>query len=322
MSRKPVALITGITGQDGSFLAEQLLAAGYTVVGLVRHSASPNYWRINHLLPQLSLQKGDLTDLASLIRIIQDVSPDYIYNLASQSFVPTSWQQPLFTAEVTGVGALRLFEAVRLVAPEARIYQASSSEMFGNVEEAFQNETSAFQPCSPYGCSKLFAHQLMSSYRREYGLFAVGGILFNHESERRGVEFVTRKIAMGVASIKRNRQRKIALGSLVAERDWGFAGDYTKAMKLMLEAEEPHDYVIASGRKHSVQMFVEAAFDVVGLDWRAYTEQDEELFRESEIQALCGDATKAHHELGWTPEVSFEQLVERMVLAELERLAE
>jgi GDPmannose 4,6-dehydratase len=273
MSRRPVALITGITGQDGSFLAEQLIESGYTVVGLVRHSASPSYWRIQHLFPQLRLRKGDLLDLASLIRIIQEVSPDYIYNLASQSFVPTSWHQPLLTADVTAVGALRLFEAVRLVAPEARIYQASSSEMFGNVEEEYQNEASSFQPCSPYGCSKLFAHQIMSSYRREYGLFAVGGILFNHESERRGAEFVTRKIAMGVASIKLARQSKLTLGSLAAERDWGFAGDYTKAMRLMLEAETAQDFVIASGRKHSVQMFLEAAFDVVELDWRKYTEQ-------------------------------------------------
>ncbi|MCB9742527.1 MAG: GDP-mannose 4,6-dehydratase [Alphaproteobacteria bacterium] len=316
----PTALITGVTGQDGSFLAEQLLEAGWRVFGLMRRSASPNLWRLEHLLPRLELLEGDLLDTASLIRALQETRPDHVYNLAAQSYVPSSWRQPVLTGEVTALGAARLLEALRLAAPEARFYQAGSSEMFGLAATPTQDLSTPFHPRSPYGVAKVYAHHLTINYRESYGLFAVGGVLFNHESERRGAEFVTRKIAAAAARISRGLQDTLTLGATHVRRDWGFAGDYTRAIHLMLCQETPKDHVIATGRSWSVQDFAERAFLALDLDWRQFVVHDPALLRPAEIPGLCGDASAAREALGWAPTLDFDGLVERMVRAEVDRL--
>lgn len=311
------ALITGITGQDGSYLAEFLLDKGYKVFGLVRRSSTINFERLAHLQDRIELLAGDLLDQSSLMTALNQSEPDEVYNLASQSFVPTSWNQPVLTGEFTALGVTRLLEAVRVVNPRVRFYQASSSEMFGAVTESPQNEKTRFHPRSPYGVAKLYGHWITVNYRESYGLFACSGILFNHESPRRGLEFVTRKVSYGVARIKSGLERKLRLGNLDAERDWGFTGDYVRAMWLMLQRNEPQDYVVATGATHSVRRLVEVAFGHVGLDYREYIEIDPGLLRPAEVYHLCGDASKATHELGWRPTVSFEELVEMMVDADL-----
>ena len=314
------ALITGITGQDGSYLAELLLEKGYDVTGVVRRSSAPNLWRIEHLLDRITLRPGDLLDQQSLMRIIQDVRPDEIYNLAAMSFVPASWDQPLLTGEYNSMGVTRLLEAVRQVDLDVRIYQASSSEMFGRVREVPQTELTPFYPRSPYGVSKVFGHYITVNYRESYGLFAVSGILFNHESPRRGLEFVTRKVSDGVARIKLGLADRLALGNLDAQRDWGYAGDYVRAMWLMLQQDTADDYVIATGVSHSVRELVEIAFGHAGLDWRRFVHTDPSLLRPAEVDHLVGDASRAKSALGWHPAVSFEQLVRMMVDADLARL--
>jgi GDPmannose 4,6-dehydratase len=317
------ALITGITGQDGSYLAELLLEKGYEVTGVVRRSSTPNFWRIEHLLDRLTLRPADLLDQQSLMRIIQDVRPHELYNLAAMSFVPASWDQPLLTGEYNSMGVTRLLEAVRQVHAEhdVRIYQASSSEMYGRVREVLQTELTPFYPRSPYGVSKVFGHYITVNYRESYGLFAVSGILFNHESPRRGLEFVTRKVTDGVARIKLGLANRLSLGNLDAQRDWGYAGDYVRAMWLMLQQDQAEDYVIATGVSHSVQDLVELAFGHVGLDWRAYVRTDPALLRPAEVDHLVGDASKAKSALGWEPTVSFERLIAMMVDADLARLS-
>jgi GDPmannose 4,6-dehydratase len=314
------ALITGITGQDGSYLAEFLLAKGYRVVGMVRRASTENFERITHLRGRIELRQADLLDQLSLIALVTDVRPDEIYNLAAQSFVPTSWEQPVLTAEFDAVGVTRLLEAMRLCAPAARFYQASSSEMFGKVRETPQRETTPFHPRSPYGVAKVYGHYITVNYRESYGLFAVSGILFNHESPRRGVEFVTRKVSDGVARIKLGLATELRMGNLEARRDWGFAGDYVEAMWRMLQQPEPDDYLVATGQTHSVRELVEVAFRSVGLDWQRYVTVDPAFLRPAEVDVLVGDATKARTVLGWAPRVSFEELVEMMVRADLERL--
>ena len=316
----PTAFITGITGQDGSFLAEQLVARGWRVVGLVRRSASRNLWRLKNVLEQIELVDGDLLDLGSMVDAIRDCRPDHVYNLAAQSFVATSWRQPLLTGDVTALGAARLLEAVRIAWPEARVYQAGSSEMFGTASEGLQSEDTGFHPRSPYGVAKVYAHHLAVNYRESHGMFVVAGILFNHESERRGPEFVTRKIAQGVAAIRAGRQQHLHLGDVSVRRDWGFAGDYTEAMFGMLEQERPRDFVIATGESWSVEDFASRAFAVAGLDMESHLRHDPALLRPADIPVLCGDASRARSALGWAPTLSFDQLVERMVVAELERL--
>jgi len=318
MSR--TALITGITGQDGSYLAELLLEKGYTVVGMVRRASTENFERIAAIRSRVELRQADLLDQLSLIELVKETEPDEIYNLAAQSFVPTSWRQPVLTAEFDAVGVTRLLEAVRLVLPSARVYQASSSEMFGRVLETPQRETTPFYPRSPYGVAKVYAHYITVNYRESYGLFACSGILFNHESPRRGREFVTRKVTDGVARIKLGLATELRLGNLTARRDWGFAGDYVEAMWRMLQQPEPDDYVIATGESHTVQELVEQAFRVAGLDWRDHVREDPVLYRPAEVQNLIGDARKARTKLGWTPRVGFPELVEMMVRADLERL--
>lgn len=319
MSTPKTAVITGITGQDGSFLAEQLLEKGWTVVGVVRRSATQDLWRLKHILDRIELVDGDLLDLGSLIDAIRTWKPDHVYNLAAQSFVATSWRQPLLTGDVTALGAARLFEAVRIARPEARVYQAGSSEMFGASAMAAQNEDTPFHPRSPYGVAKAYAHHLAVNYRESHGMFIVAGILFNHESERRGPEFVTRKISMAVARIKAGRQRVLKLGDIDVKRDWGFAGDYTRAMVQMMMADTPEDYVIATGQARSVKEFAVQAFAVAGLDPWAHIEHDPSLLRPADIPILCGDASRARSKLGWQPDVPFERLVERMVRADLLR---
>jgi len=314
------ALITGITGQDGSYLSELLLDQGYEVYGVTRRLSSANYWRIEHLLDRITLIPGDLLDQLSIIRALERVRPTELYNLAAMSFVPASWDQPMLTGEFNSQGVTRVLEAVRVVDPSIRIYQASSSEMFGKVREIPQKETTPFYPRSPYGVSKVFAHYITVNYRESYGLFAVSGILFNHESPRRGLEFVTRKVTDGVARIKLGLAKELRLGNLDAQRDWGFAGDYVHAMWLMLQQDTADDYVIATGKSHSVQELVEVAFARVGLDWRKHVVQDPAFLRPAEVDHLIGDASKAETGLGWTPKVSFEQLVEMMVDADLKRL--
>ncbi len=314
------ALITGVTGQDGSYLAELLLEEGYRVVGMVRRASTENFERIAHLRDRLDLRQADLLDELSLIDLVRDVRPDEIYNLAAQSFVPTSWRQPVLTAEFDAVGVTRLLEAMRLAAPAARFYQASSSEMFGKVRETPQRETTPFHPRSPYGVAKVFGHYITVNYRESYDLFACSGILFNHESPRRGLEFVTRKVSDGVARVKLGLARELRLGNLDARRDWGFAGDYVRAMWLMLQQPTPDDYVVATGESHSVQDLVRIAFECVGLDWREHVVQDPALLRPAEVDHLIGDATKARTRLGWAPRVSFPELVEMMVRADIERL--
>jgi GDPmannose 4,6-dehydratase len=315
------ALITGITGQDGSYLAELLLAKGYEVHGIVRRSSTENFERIGHLTGNVKLHQADLLDQTSLTEVMQEVRPTEVYNLAAQSFVPTSWKQPVLTAEFTATGVTRILEAVRNVDPKnARFYQASSSEMFGKVQEVPQTETTSFYPRSPYGVAKVYGHWITVNYRESYGMYAVSGILFNHESERRGKEFVTRKVSDGVARIKLGMSRELRLGNLDAKRDWGFAGDYVRAMWLMLQQDAPDDYVIATGETHSVRDLVEVAFGSVGLDWKAYVVEDPALIRPAEVDLLIGDPSKARRQLGWKPEVSFADLIRGMVEADLLRL--
>ena len=315
------AVITGITGQDGSYLAEVLLAKGYDVTGVVRRSSSPNLWRIEHLLDRVSLRAADLLDQLSLLRLIQDVRPDEIYNLAAMSFVPASWDQPLLTGDYNAMGVTRLLEAIRQVDTTIKLYQASSSEMYGRVREVPQTELTPFYPRSPYGVSKVFGHYITVNYRESYGMFAVSGILFNHESPRRGLEFVTRKVSDGVARIKLGLADSLALGNLDACRDWGFAGDYVHAMWMMLQQDRADDYVIATGVTHSVRQLVEAAFAHVGLDWQTYVRIDPAFLRPAEVDHLIGDASKAKRILGWAPTVSFEQLVSMMVDADIAMLS-
>jgi GDPmannose 4,6-dehydratase len=318
MSR--IALITGITGQDGSYLAEFLLQKGYEVHGMVRRSSTENFERIGHLRSKIALHQADLLDELSLIELMQQVRPDEIYNLAAMSFVPTSWTQPILTSEFTAIGVVRVLEAMRRVCPKARIYQASSSEMFGHVRETPQTELTPFYPRSPYGVAKAFGHYITVNYRESYQLFAVSGILFNHESPRRGMEFVTRKVTDGAARIKLGLQQTLAMGNLDAKRDWGFAGDYVRAMWLMLQADKPDDYVIATGSTHTVRELCEAAFAHVGLDWQAHVKIDPKFIRPAEVELLLGDASKAKRELGWQPQVDFKGLITMMVDADLARV--
>ncbi len=314
------ALITGITGQDGSYLAELLLDKGYEVFGLTRRLSASNYWRIEHLLDRVTLLPGDLLDQLSLIRVLERVRPQELYNLAAMSFVPASWDQPMLTGEFNSQGVTRVLEAVRVVDPGIRIYQASSSEMFGKVREIPQKETTPFYPRSPYGVSKVFAHYITVNYRESYNLFAVSGILFNHESPRRGLEFVTRKVTDGVARIKLGLSARLGLGNLDAQRDWGFSGDYVRAMWLMLQQETADDYVIATGESHSVRELVEVAFGHAGLDWEKHVELDPAFLRPAEVDHLIGDASKAKTQLGWTPTIDFPGLVKMMVDADMERI--
>lgn len=316
MERKR-ALITGITGQDGSYLAEFLLEKGYEVIGMVRRTSTVNFERIRHIQDRITLVQGDLLDQSSLIDILREYRPQEVYNLAAQSFVPTSFKQPVLTGEFTALGVTRLLEAIRLVDPTIRFYQASSSEMFGKVREVPQNENTPFHPRSPYGVAKVYAHWITVNYRESYGMFAVSGICFNHESPRRGLEFVTRKITYTAARIKLGLAHELRLGNLEARRDWGYAPDYVRAMWLMLQQDEPEDYVIATGETHSVREFVELAFDYLGLDWRKYVVVDPALYRPADVDLLVGDATKARTKLGWAPSVTFEQLVKIMVDADL-----
>jgi len=314
------ALITGITGQDGSYLAEFLLDKGYDVHGVVRRASTETFDRLAHFRDRVTLHQADLLDQLSLIETIREARPDEVYNLAAMSFVPTSWKQPVLTSEFTATGVTRMLEAIRLLDPKGiRFYQASSSEMFGKVQEVPQREATPFYPRSPYGVAKVYGHFITVNYRESYGLFACSGILFNHESPRRGLEFVTRKVTDAVARIKLGRAAELRLGNLDAKRDWGFAGDYVRAMWLMLQQDRPDDYVIATGETHSVQELVEAAFGHVGLDWRKYVVQDPALIRPAEVDLLVGDAGKARRELGWEPAVDFHGLVRMMVDADLAR---
>ena len=314
------ALITGITGQDGSYLAEFLLGKGYTVYGMVRRSSTENFERIAHLTDRVVLKQADLLDQLSLIKIMEEVQPEEIYNLAAMSFVPTSWTQPMLTGEFTAIGVTRVLEAMRQICPKARFYQASSSEMFGKVREVPQTELTAFHPRSPYGAAKAYGHYITVNYRESYNLFAVSGILFNHESPRRGREFVTRKISDGVARIKLGLAGELRMGNLDSQRDWGFAGDYVRAMWLMLQQPQPDDYVIATGAAHSVRDFIERAFAHAGLDWKRYVIQDPQFIRPAEVDHLLGNSAKACRVLGWKPSVDFGELADMMVDADLERL--
>ena len=314
------ALITGVSGQDGSYLAELLLSKGYEVWGIVRRLSAENYERIEHIRDQITLVQGDLLDQSSLAAALTESEPDEVYNLAAQSFVPTSWTQPVLTAEFTSVGVTRLLEAIRQVNPRVRFYQASSSEMYGKVREVPQGEDTPFYPRSPYGVAKVYGHFITVNYRESYDMHCTSGILFNHESPRRGLEFVTRKVSNGVARIKLGLQTELPMGNLEAQRDWGFAGDYVEAMWLMLQQDEPDDYVIATGETHSVERLVEVAFSHAGLDWHDHVKMDERFVRPAEVDLLIGDRSKAENELGWTPTVGFEQLVQMMVDADLDRL--
>ena len=322
---RPRALITGITGQDGSYLAELLLDKGYEVIGMVRRSSTTNFERISHLQDRLVLDpytsSGDLLDEASLISILREYRPNEVYNLAAQSFVQTSFAQPVLTGEITALGVTRLLDAIRIVDPEIRFYQASSSEMFGKVQEVPQTESTPFYPRSPYGVAKLYGHWITVNYRESYDLHASSGILFNHESPRRGMEFLPRKVSHGVARIKVGMTDKLALGNLDAERDWGFAGDYVEAMWLMLQQDKPDDFVVASGQTHSVRRFCEIAFEHVGLQWEDHVTLDERFMRPAEVDLLIGDATKAKAVLGWQPRTSFEELVTMMVDADIDLLS-
>jgi GDPmannose 4,6-dehydratase len=313
------ALITGITGQDGSYLAELLLEKGYQVFGMVRRSSTPNLWRIEHLLDRVTLKPADLLDQLSIIRLIDEIRPHEFYNLAAMSFVPASWDQPMLTGEYNSQGVTRVLDAIRQVDSGIRFYQASSSEMFGKVLEVPQTERTPFYPRSPYGVSKVFAHYITVNYRESYNLFAVSGMLFNHESPRRGLEFVTRKVTDLVARIKLGQADSLPIGNLDAHRDWGFAGDYVRAMWLMLQQDKPDDYVIATGISHSVRELIEIAFGHVRLDWQKYVRVDPALLRPAEVDHLLGNPAKARAELGWTPSMDFKQLIEMMVDADLER---
>ena len=314
------AIITGITGQDGSYLAEFLLSKGYEVVGTVRRSSAPNYWRIQHILDRITIKPADLLDQLSIIRLVDEVRPNELYNLAAMSFVPASWDQPMLTGEYNAQGVTRVLEAIRQVDPSIKIYQASSSEMFGKGREIPQTELTPFYPRSPYGVSKVFAHYITVNYRESYDLFAVSGMLFNHESPRRGLEFVTRKVTDGVARIKLGLTDTLSLGNLDAQRDWGFAGDYVEAMWMMLQQSHADDYVIATGICHSVRELVETAFGHVGLDWNKHVKLDPKLVRPAEVEHLIGDNSKARRALGWTPTVDFAALVKMMVDADLNRV--
>jgi len=316
------ALITGITGQDGSYLAELLLSKGYNVWGMHRRTSTVNFERIEHLVDKITLIQADLLDQNSLQNVIKKSNPDEIYNLAAQSFVPTSWDQPLLTGEITGLGVTRLLEAIHIINPKIRFYQASTSEMFGKVREVPQKETTPFYPRSPYGVSKLYGHWITVNYRESYDLFACSGILFNHESPRRGLEFVTRKITHTAARIKLGLEKELRLGNLDAKRDWGFAGDYVEAMWLMLQQEKPEDYVISSGVTHSVKKLVKVAFSCLDLDWEKYVKIDQRFVRPAEVDLLIGDAQKARKKLGWSPKVSFEELVKMMVDEDMKRQQE
>jgi GDPmannose 4,6-dehydratase len=318
----PKALITGITGQDGSYLSEFLLNQGYQVIGMVRRTSTLNFHRLAHIQDQLQLVPGDLGDQVSLIHLLEEHRPDEVYNLAAQSFVQTSWNQPVFTGDVTALGVTRILDAIRIVDPQIRFYQASSSEMFGKVVEVPQRETTPFYPRSPYGVAKVYGHWITVNYRESYDLHATSGILFNHESPRRGLEFVTRKITHHVAQIKLGLTDELRLGNLDSQRDWGYAGDYVRAMWLMLQQDIPADYVIATGETHSVQQFLEEAFSYVDLDWHDYVIQDPRFMRPAEVDMLVGDPTKAGKQLGWEPSVSFVELVRMMVDADLEMLRE
>ncbi|MEN6478093.1 MAG: GDP-mannose 4,6-dehydratase [Anaerolineales bacterium] len=307
------ALITGVTGQDGSYLAELLLEKGYRVVGMVRRGSAPNFHRIEHIMDRLIVEQGDLLDQVSLIELLRRHRPQEVYNLAAMSFVPTSWEQPVLTAEFTAVGVTRVLDAIRMVDPTIRVYQASSSEMFGKVQEVPQRETTPFYPRSPYGVAKVYGHWITVNYRESYNLFAVSGILFNHESPRRGLEFVTRKVTNSAAQIKLGVLDRLPMGNLDAKRDWGYAGDYVRAMWLMLQQDKPDDYVVATGEQHSVRELLEVAFGYLGLDYRDYVYVDPRFLRPADVYELVGDASKARRVLGWKPEVNFQQLIEMMV---------
>ena len=313
------AIITGITGQDGSYLAELLLDKGYEVVGMVRRSSTPNVWRIEHLLDRVQLRTADLLDQLSMIRVIEEVRPHEFYNLAAMSFVPASWDQPMLTGEFNALGVTRILDAIRQVDTSIRFYQASSSEMFGKVRDVPQTEATPFYPRSPYGVAKAFGHHITVNYRESYDLFAVSGILFNHESPRRGLEFVTRKVSDGVARIKHGLIDSLLLGNLDARRDWGFAGDYVRAMWMMLQRDRPDDYVIATGTSHSVRDLVRFAFSRVGLEWEEWVRVDPNLLRPAEVDHLIGDASKARQDINWSPTVDFEHLIGLMVDADMER---
>ncbi len=314
------ALITGITGQDGSYLAELLLEKGYEVVGMVRRSSTVNFTRIHHIQDKITLVSGDLLDQGSLIAILRDHQPQEVYNLAAQSFVPASWQQPVFTGEVTALGVTKMLEAIRTVDPGIRFYQASSSEMFGKVREVPQRESTPFYPRSPYGVAKVYGHWITINYRESYNLFACSGILFNHESPRRGLEFVTRKVTYNVARIKLGQIDKLPLGNLDSKRDWGYAGDYVHAMWLMLQQDQPDDYVVGTGETHSIQELCEVAFGYAGLNWRDHVYQDPRFMRPAEVDLLVSDPSKARKVLGWQPKYTFKELIEMMVDADLEEL--
>ena len=315
------ALITGITGQDGAYLAQLLLDQGYEVHGMVRRSSSDRFDRIEPLIEDITLHQADLLDQLSIVRLIEATSPDEVYNLAAQSFVPTSFEQPLLTGEFTALGVTRMLEAVRQVNTGIRFYQASSSEMFGTVQETPQRETTPFWPRSPYGVAKVYGHWITVNYRESYDIFACSGILFNHESPLRGKQFVTRKISDAVARIKLGKQEKLSLGNLDAERDWGFAGDYVRAMWLMMQQDTPDDYVVSTGQRHTVRDFCQVAFEHVGLNWEDHVEIDPAFLRPADVNTLCGDFSKAHEKLGWQPEVTFEQLVQMMVDTDLDRVS-
>ncbi len=316
----PRALITGVTGQDGSYLAEFLLQQGYEVIGMVRRTSTVNFDRIYHIQDKITIVQGDLLDQSSIMDIIAEYQPDEVYNLAAQSFVPTSWKQPVLTGEFTALGVTRVLEAIRLVKPDTKFYQASSSEMFGKVREVPQNENTPFYPRSPYGVAKVYGHWITVNYRESYGIFAVSGILFNHESPRRGLEFVTHKVTYGAAKIKLGLADELRLGNLDARRDWGYAPDYVRAMWLMLQQDEPEDYVVATGETHSVRELCEIAFGYLGLDYRDFVVQDPRFYRPAEVDLLVGDATKARTKLGWKPTVNFEELIKLMVDADMENL--
>ena len=318
----PTALITGITGQDGSYLAECLLEKNYEVIGMVRRASTVTFDRIHHFQDDVTIIQGDLHDQSSLVNLLDEHQPTEVYNLAAQSFVPTSWTQPVLTGEVTGLGVTRVLDAIKIVNRDIRFYQASSSEMFGKVQAVPQKEDTPFYPRSPYGVAKVYGHWITVNYRESYDLFAVSGILFNHESPRRGLEFVTRKVTHGAAQIHLDMRKELRLGNLESRRDWGFAGDYVKAMWLMLQEDEPDDYVIGTGETHSVQELCEAAFGALGLNWEDHVVQDEEFYRPAEVDLLVSDPTKAREKLNWQPEVSFKELIEMMVEADVKMLQE
>ena len=318
--REKRALVTGITGQDGSYLAEFLLSQGYEVLGMVRRTSTVNFDRIRHFQDHITIVQGDLLDQMSLLDILREYRPQEVYNLAAQSFVPTSWKQPVLTGEFTALGVTRMLEAIRMVDPEIRFYQASSSEMFGKVLEVPQRETTPFYPRSPYGVAKVYGHWITVNYRESYNMFACSGILFNHESPRRGLEFVTHKVTYGAARIKLGLARELRLGNLEARRDWGYAGDYVRAMWMMLQQDEPDDYVIATGETHSVQELCEVAFGYLDLDWREHVVCDQQFFRPAEVDLLVGDSSKAQANLGWEPSVRFEELIQLMADADLKAL--